>query len=115
MYAVIKTGGKQYRVSPGDRLRVEKLPGDRGSASDECVWPTVAESPDAPPSHTSSRRSPSRRGQPDARGEQRQKTLLVRTPAQVMDRSIHGAHQREYRAVAYRQRDGQRVGEVGVI
>ena len=31
MYAVIKTGGKQYRVSPGDRLRVEKLPGDRGS------------------------------------------------------------------------------------
>lgn len=27
MYAVIKTGGKQYRVSEGDRLRVEKLPG----------------------------------------------------------------------------------------
>ena len=32
MYAVIKTGGKQYRVSPGDRLRVEKLPGDKGAA-----------------------------------------------------------------------------------
>jgi large subunit ribosomal protein L21 len=32
MYAVIQTGGKQYRVSPGDRLRVEKLPGDRGAA-----------------------------------------------------------------------------------
>ena len=30
MYAVIKTGGKQYRVSEGDRLRVEKLPGDVG-------------------------------------------------------------------------------------
>lgn len=27
MYAVIKTGGKQYRVSEGDRLRVEKLTG----------------------------------------------------------------------------------------
>ncbi|MDP9033278.1 MAG: 50S ribosomal protein L21 [Myxococcota bacterium] len=27
MYAVFKTGGKQYRVEPGDRLRVEKLPG----------------------------------------------------------------------------------------
>jgi len=26
MYAVVVTGGKQYRVSPGDRLRVEKLP-----------------------------------------------------------------------------------------
>jgi LSU ribosomal protein L21P len=25
MYAIIETGGKQYRVSPGDRLKVEKL------------------------------------------------------------------------------------------
>ncbi|MDQ3033668.1 MAG: 50S ribosomal protein L21 [Myxococcota bacterium] len=32
MYAVIKTGGKQYRVAEGDRLRVEKLPGDVGAA-----------------------------------------------------------------------------------
>jgi large subunit ribosomal protein L21 len=30
MYAVIKTGGKQYRVAAGDRLRVEKLPGNVG-------------------------------------------------------------------------------------
>ncbi len=30
MYAVIKTGGKQYRVQQGDRLRVEKLAGDVG-------------------------------------------------------------------------------------
>src|SRR5690606_36097250 len=30
-YAVIKTGGKQYRVSEGDRIRVEKLPGDVGT------------------------------------------------------------------------------------
>ncbi len=29
-YAVIRTGGKQYRVSQGDTLRVEKLPGDVG-------------------------------------------------------------------------------------
>jgi large subunit ribosomal protein L21 len=27
MYAIIKTGGKQYRVSPGQTLRVEKLDG----------------------------------------------------------------------------------------
>ena len=26
MYAVIKTGGKQYRVAKGDKLRIEKLP-----------------------------------------------------------------------------------------
>ncbi|MCZ7683570.1 MAG: 50S ribosomal protein L21 [Sandaracinaceae bacterium] len=30
-YAVIKTGGKQYRVSEGDKIRVEKLPGDVGA------------------------------------------------------------------------------------
>ena len=32
MYAVIRTGGKQYRVEPGDQLRVEKLPGEPGAA-----------------------------------------------------------------------------------
>ena len=30
MYAVIRTGGKQYRVNEGGRLRVEKLAGDIG-------------------------------------------------------------------------------------
>lgn len=30
MYAVIKTGGKQYRVSEGETIQVEKLPGDPG-------------------------------------------------------------------------------------
>lgn len=30
-YAVIKTGGKQYRVTEGDRIRVEKLAGDIGA------------------------------------------------------------------------------------
>jgi large subunit ribosomal protein L21 len=30
-YAVIRTGGKQYRVSPGDVLQIEKLGGDPGS------------------------------------------------------------------------------------
>jgi large subunit ribosomal protein L21 len=31
MYAVIKTGGKQYRVQPGDVLVVEKLDGEPGA------------------------------------------------------------------------------------
>ncbi len=31
MYAVIKTGGKQYRVQPGDRIRVEKLDSELGA------------------------------------------------------------------------------------
>ena len=32
MYAVIQTGGKQYRVAPGDTLTVEKLPGNVGDS-----------------------------------------------------------------------------------
>ena len=32
MYAVIKTGGKQYRVSEGDVIRVEKLAGGVGDS-----------------------------------------------------------------------------------
>jgi len=30
MYAIIRTGGKQYQVAPGERLRVEKLDGNIG-------------------------------------------------------------------------------------
>jgi|ERR1700678_1767723 large subunit ribosomal protein L21 len=32
MYAVFKTGGKQYRVAAGEKVRVEKLPGSVGDA-----------------------------------------------------------------------------------
>lgn len=32
MYAVIETGGKQYRVSPGQVIEVEKIAGEVGSA-----------------------------------------------------------------------------------
>lgn len=32
MYAVIKTGGKQYRVSQGDTLKVEKLDAGEGDS-----------------------------------------------------------------------------------
>ena len=31
MYAVVETGGKQYRVSPGDSIEVETLPGEVGN------------------------------------------------------------------------------------
>ncbi len=31
MYAIVESGGKQYRVAPGDVVRVEKLPGEIGS------------------------------------------------------------------------------------
>ena len=31
MYAVVATGGKQYRVEEGDTLRIEKIPGEVGA------------------------------------------------------------------------------------
>ena len=31
MYAVIRSGGKQYRVAPGQTIRLEKLAGEPGS------------------------------------------------------------------------------------
>jgi len=32
MYAVIETGGKQYRVEPGMKVKVDRLPGNAGDA-----------------------------------------------------------------------------------
>ncbi len=32
MYAIIQTGGKQYKVQEGDLLKVEKIPGEEGQA-----------------------------------------------------------------------------------
>jgi large subunit ribosomal protein L21 len=32
VYAVFRTGGKQYRASQGDRLRIERLPAEVGDA-----------------------------------------------------------------------------------
>ena len=34
MYAVVRSGGKQVRVTPGAAVRVEKLPGEVGDAID---------------------------------------------------------------------------------
>jgi large subunit ribosomal protein L21 len=31
MYAVIKTGGKQYRVAAGEKLKIEQIPADVGA------------------------------------------------------------------------------------
>jgi large subunit ribosomal protein L21 len=32
MYAVLETGGKQYRVAPGDMLEIERIAGDEGQS-----------------------------------------------------------------------------------
>ena len=30
MYAIIRTGGKQFKISPGDTIKVEKIRGEKG-------------------------------------------------------------------------------------
>ena len=30
MYAIVKTGGKQYKTAPGDYLNIEKIEGEAG-------------------------------------------------------------------------------------
>ena len=51
MYAVIKTGGKQYRVTEGQRLEVERLASERGRGQLTPVLvvdgDTVVSAPDA--------------------------------------------------------------------
>ena len=37
MHAIVESGGKQYRVAPGDVIRVEKVAGDVGSEVDLAV------------------------------------------------------------------------------
>ena len=40
MYAIVKTGGKQYKVAPGDKLNIEKLnaePGEKVELEAICV------------------------------------------------------------------------------
>ena len=34
MYAIVNTGGKQYKVQEGDILRIEKIPGEIGAGVD---------------------------------------------------------------------------------
>lgn len=46
MYAVIETGGKQYRVATGDTVRVETLPGEKGSAVEFTPLAVVREAGD---------------------------------------------------------------------
>lgn len=38
LYAIIETGGKQYRVAPGQTIRIEKIHGGRG---DTCMFSRV--------------------------------------------------------------------------
>jgi large subunit ribosomal protein L21 len=46
MYAVIQTGGKQYRVAPGETIEIERLPWDVGSQLELHSVMAVSKDPD---------------------------------------------------------------------
>ena len=60
MYAIIRTGGKQYRVQPGDVVRVERIAGEVGSkvSLDEVLFVAGDGAPLRLPAPTPRRRSP---------------------------------------------------------
>ena len=37
MYAILRTGGKQYKVSPGDVIRIEEVAGERARQSNSIM------------------------------------------------------------------------------
>jgi large subunit ribosomal protein L21 len=44
MYAIIETGGKQYRVIPGETYKVEKLEGEKGTPlTFKALWTSLKE------------------------------------------------------------------------
>ena len=43
MYAVIKTGGKQYRVAEGQTLKVEKIDAEEGASVEFDTVPMIAD------------------------------------------------------------------------
>ena len=49
MYAVIRTGGKQYRVAPGDVVKIESVVSETRPSSSAMCWPFQA-SPEPWPS-----------------------------------------------------------------
>ena len=44
MYAIIETGGKQYRVSAGDVIQVDSIPGETGTPA--TIGKVIAVAPD---------------------------------------------------------------------
>lgn len=84
MYAVIRSGGKQYRVSEGDVLRVEKLPVEVGQQFDFDEVLLVGEGDDV------------RVGQPHVQGS--------KVSAEVVDQDRH----RKVEIMKFKRRQGYR-------
>ena len=107
-YAVIRTGGKQYRVDPGDVIRVEKLDGESGSDVD--VRRGAARAATATQVHVGTPLvdGRARRGQDRRAGARRRKILVFKKKRRKNYRRRHGHRQTHDRSGACRSADRQR-------
>ncbi|OQX19947.1 MAG: 50S ribosomal protein L21 [Desulfobulbaceae bacterium A2] len=100
MYAIIRTGGKQYQVATGDTLRVEKLPGNVGDTIELAEVLLVADGEDL------------RIGRPQVEGARvtatiaeqgRAKKVLVFKKKRRTGYRLRRGHRQHYTALAIQQ------------
>jgi len=107
MIAVIKTGGKQYKVSPKDKLKVEKLEGEEGakivfdevlliSSEDEKHTPNPSQEGNATEGNT-------KIGEPLIKGAKVEAKILKQARAKKVEVVKHKAKKRYNRRAGHRQ------------
>ena len=93
MIAVIKTGGKQYKVSPKDKLKVEKLEGEEGTkiVFDEVLLVSSEDGKDV------------KIGEPIIKGAKVEAKILKQARAKKVEVVKHKAKKRYNRRAGHRQ------------
>ncbi len=102
MIAVIKTGGKQYKVSPKDKLKVEKLEGEEGAkiVFDEVL---LVSSEDEKHTPNPSQEGNTKIGEPMIKGAKVEAKILKQARAKKVEVVKHKAKKRYNRRAGHRQ------------
>jgi len=101
MIAVIKTGGKQYKVSPKDKLKVEKLEGEEGAkiVFDEVLLISSEDEHTPNPSQEGNTKI----GEPIIEGAKVEAVILKQGRAKKVEVVKHKAKKRYNRRAGHRQ------------
>ena len=93
MIAVIKTGGKQYKVSPKDKLKIEKIEGEEGAkiVFDEVLLISSEDGEDV------------KIGEPMVKGAKVEAKILKQARAKKVEVVKHKAKKRYNRRAGHRQ------------
>lgn len=99
-YAVIRTGGKQYRVAPGDVIRVEKLAGEPGT---EVEFTEVLMTEDDGTIHVGTPLLAGARVTAQVTGQGKAKKILVFKKKRRKNYRRHHGHRQQFTAVRVTQ------------